>query len=161
MSHTSSCEGVMAQSHLPSGRRAVSFTMFLPKLSGRLAVFDYYALCEPLNTSHMKNRPAHMKHNPNDYWFALLRTFHGRWEEKAAQGTYSRRMMQVWNKMLKPAAVMKKQIKGVSAPQHFGSVLGTPSCGGFAPPGGQEHLSLHSVGISTYQHTHTMLWSTF
>lgn len=56
-------------------------------------------------------------------------------EEKAAQGTYSR-MMEIWNKMLKPltlSAVMEKQEKGLSAPQHFGSVLGMLSQGGRAP----------------------------
>lgn len=55
-------------------------------------------------------------------------------EEKAAKGTYSR-MMQIWNKMLKPltlSAVMEKQEKGLSAPQHFRSVLGMLSQGGRA-----------------------------
>lgn len=132
--------------------RAVSFTVFLPYLSGRLAIFDYFALCEQLNISYMKNRPAHMEHNPNDHWFALLPTFHGRWEEEAAQWTYSRRMMQIWDKMLKPPSVMEKQKKGDSAPQHFGSVLRTLSHGGFALPAGQELFSStpYTVGASAH-----------
>jgi len=47
--------------------------------------------------------------------------------------------MEVWNKMLKPttlSAVMEKQEKGVSAAQHFGSVLGTCSCAASFPLSG-------------------------
>lgn len=73
-------------------------------------------------------------------------------EEKAAQGTYSR-MMEIWNKMLKLptlSAVMEKQEEGLSAPQHFGSVLGTPSHGGrttsFPPPRLARDIPPSTVG---------------
>ena len=71
--------------------------------------------------------------------------------------------MEAWTKMLKPptlSAVMKKQEKGLSAPQHFGSVLGTLSCGGHAasfPPSrlaslqaGYGRPSFHRRSISIH-----------
>lgn len=54
------------------------------------------------------------------------------WEEKAEQGTHSRRIMEVWNKMLKSptlSAIMKNQERELSAPQDFRSVLGTHTHG--------------------------------
>jgi len=47
-------------------RRAVSFAMFLPSLSGRSTLFDYFALCELLNIFQQESRPARREHNPND-----------------------------------------------------------------------------------------------